>query len=442
MAGRKNKTRSKVHAEPAGSSRRPSADAAAEIGARGRWTATAAARTAREARIATAAHLRTAPIAQQWEITRVMSSYQLWRNHLRDQLRQEQPRLDPDSPRGAAILDETAAALLYGGSGLTPPYPTDLDDAARRLLDLRAADLEAATLYVISPSMCDVVIAAAQTLTIDDLALLNDDDLPSPTGMLLLPHPIIVRAVNGNLGDDRAYVWTSPAQLPSATETGQAVIRPGVRLTTYLDSHGPVRPNSFRDIATLAGAQHTPLPLLMPDGTRTTPYLPIITEAMRSALTDLGGHARAHADRWREINTAAGYAEGDQVDDSFEYRPGEEINDHDDLFSIRFLYAFWRLCNQGIAHLDHIPAGHNARLLAERAGVSPDVRVTTIRPDTRTTDRPATARDWQHRWVVRMHKVRQWYPSEQRHRVLYRGPYIKGPADKPLLGGEIVRGLR
>jgi hypothetical protein len=182
------------------------------------------------------------------------------------------PWLDPDGPQGAAILDETAAALLYGGSGITPPYPTDLDNAARRLLDLRAADLEAATLYVISPSMCDVAIAAAQTLTIDDLALLNDDDLPSPTGMLLLPHPIIVRTVNGNLGDDRAYVWTSPAQLPSATETGQPVIRPGVRLTTYLDSHGPVRPDSFRDMATLAAAQHTPLPLPMPDGTRTTPY--------------------------------------------------------------------------------------------------------------------------------------------------------------------------
>jgi len=42
---------------------------------------------------------------------------------------------------------------------------------------------------------------------------------------------------------------------------------------------------------------------------------------------------------------------------------------------------------------------------------------------------------------VRMHKVRQWYPSEQRHKVIYRGPFVKGPEDKPLLGGEIVRHL-
>lgn len=49
------------------------------------------------------------------------------------------------------------------------------------------------------------------------------------------------------------------------------------------------------------------------------------------------------------------------------------------------------------------------------------------------------SRDWQHRSMVRMHKVRQWYPSEQCHKVLYCGLYIKGPADKPLLGGETVR---
>jgi hypothetical protein len=40
-----------------------------------------------------------------------------------------------------------------------------------------------------------------------------------------------------------------------------------------------------------------------------------------------------------------------------------------------------------------------------------------------------------------MHRVRQWYPAEQQHKVIYRGPYIKGPEGKPLLRGETVRGL-
>jgi len=86
--------------------------------------------------------------------------------------------------------------------------------------------------------MCDVVIAAAQTLIVDDLSLLDHVDLPSPTGMLVLPRPILIRSVNDNLGDTRACVWTSPVQLPTVTETGESHLLLGVRVTSYLDSHG------------------------------------------------------------------------------------------------------------------------------------------------------------------------------------------------------------
>jgi len=80
--------------------------------------------------------------------------------------------------------------------------------------------------------------------------------------------------------------------------------------------------------------------------------------------------------------------------------------------------------------------------VADRAGVSADVRVVRLRRTEQTGGASGhTARDWQHRWVVRMHKVRQWYPSLQQHKVIYRGPYIKGPGDKLLLGGEVVRAL-
>jgi hypothetical protein len=40
-----------------------------------------------------------------------------------------------------------------------------------------------------------------------------------------------------------------------------------------------------------------------------------------------------------------------------------------------------------------------------------------------------------------VHKVNQWYPSLSQHRVIFRGPYLKGPPDKPILGGDIVKGL-
>lgn len=34
-----------------------------------------------------------------------------------------------------------------------------------------------------------------------------------------------------------------------------------------------------------------------------------------------------------------------------------------------------------------------------------------------------------------MHKVRQYYPSLGTHKVIWRGPYIKGPDGAPLLIG-------
>jgi hypothetical protein len=379
--------------------------------------------------------MRTAPTAQLWEATRLMAAYEVWVRHLRAQADELSERVDD------GVVEQTAAALLFGGSGLTAPYPDRFDDAARRLLDMRAADLEAATLYVLSPSMCDVVIAAAQTLTVDDLALLDADDLPNPTGLLVLPHPILVRAINGNLGDNRAYAWTSPTLLPTVSEAGQPTQLPAVRFTTYDDTHGPVRPDSFQDMAARTRAEGHPLPPLLPDGTRTFPYRVTPTDEMRHAQSRYGDHARASTSRWRAVNTALGVNEGDQVDDSFEYHPGDEINDPDDLFAIQFLYAFWRLCAQDIGELTDAAVGHSARLLADRAGVPAEVRVASIRTTRTTGGDGSPARDWKHRWVVRMHKVRQWYPSEQRHKVIYRGPYVKGPADKPLIGGEVVRAM-
>ncbi|KUM67078.1 hypothetical protein [Streptomyces curacoi] len=47
-----------------------------------------------------------------------------------------------------------------------------------------------------------------------------------------------------------------------------------------------------------------------------------------------------------------------------------------------------------------------------------------------------TKRVCHHRWPVRMHKVRRWYSHRQEHRMIWRGPYIKGPADAPMMAGE------
>lgn len=50
----------------------------------------------------------------------------------------------------------------------------------------------------------------------------------------------------------------------------------------------------------------------------------------------------------------------------------------------------------------------------------------------------ADSREWRHRWVVRGHWRNHWYPSLKDHRPVWISPYLKGPADAPLLGGEKV----
>jgi len=151
---------------------------------------------------------------------------------------------------------------------------------------------------------------------------------------------------------------------------------------------------------------------------------------------------RLNAAYWQD--EARNREAGDQGHVISEYASGAILDqDQDGTLGSRFLYAFWRLCEQQIGAVQAAPAGHSAKVTAARAGVNPDVRVVALRragPSARPAAQ-AGPHQWHHHWVVRMHKVRQWYPSLQQHKVIYRGPFVKGDMAKPLLAGDVVRGL-
>jgi hypothetical protein len=135
---------------------------------------------------------------------------------------------------------------------------------------------------------------------------------------------------------------------------------------------------------------------------------------------------------------------GDLGQAAGEYASGAIVDeDPDGTLGSRFLYAFWRLCEQQICAVQAAPAGHSAQVTGTRAGVNPDVRVVALRRTGSSGRSAAQAgpHQWHHHWVVRMHRVRQWYPSLQQHKVIYRGPFVKGDMAKPLLAGDVVRGL-
>jgi hypothetical protein len=94
--------------------------------------------------------------------------------------------------------------------------------------------LAAADLYVLTPQMLDVVIAAAQSLTFADLSLLRDD-LPSPSGVVILPRPVVTRLPTGSLHQDIAFTWHSPWWVPLPGRMGfRAAELPAVRMSGYV----------------------------------------------------------------------------------------------------------------------------------------------------------------------------------------------------------------
>src|SRR5213079_16186 len=102
-------------------------------------------------------------------------------------------------------------ALLFATMGYPPPYPDGWDQAAAMML----AD-------------------EARYLADADLALLREDDLPSPSGAVILPRPLVTRHPSGSLHQDIAFTWRSPSQvpLPGGMGFGRAEL-PAVRMSGY-----------------------------------------------------------------------------------------------------------------------------------------------------------------------------------------------------------------
>lgn len=382
------------------------------------WSLAAAARSAREARIAAVRYMREATVERRWYASMLGYGHRA----------RAADSGDPDGGR----------ALSFAVMGYPPPYPDDWDQAAAMVLADEARYLATADLYVLTPQMLDVVIAAAQSLTLTDLGLLRDDDLPSPAGAVILPRPLLTRLPTGSLHQDIAFTWRSPwrVPLPRGTGFGGAEL-PAVRMSGYVTAA-----RASREAVRAARAEGLAVPPMLLDTVWSLPLHPATPGQARDCDLLAARVRGLNAAYWQDEarrNPATGQAEP-----AGEYASGTILDDDQDgTLGSRFLYAFWRLCEQEIAAVQPACTGHSAQLTAARAAVPPDVRVVALRR-ARSTSSPATppgAHQWRHHWVVRMHKVRQWYPSLQQHKVICRGPFIKGDTGKPLLTGDVVRGL-
>jgi hypothetical protein len=385
-------------------------------GAPKRWSLTGSARAARDARVAGIRYMRSSPVEREWHAAVLARGHQ--------------------SRTAGAGSPQTARSLLFSVMGYPPPYPATWGQASAMILDDEARYLAQADLYVLSPQMLAVVAAAAQTPTYRDLRLLREDDLPGPTGLLFLPQPLRLRLPTGTIEEVQAYTWRIPWRLPLPAGRGFAGTElPAVRLSAYTPA-GRANTDFRQEVRRLGVA----LPPFLLDTTWSLP-LHAATAVQQHDQQRLEAELHRLNTRYWEHETSTHAAAGGTAG---EYALGSAVDDdQDNTFGSRFVYAFWRMCEQRIAAITKPESRHAARKTAARAGVPVDVRVVALRRAASPTSGPThpSHTEWHHQWVVRMHKVNQWYPSLGQHRVRFRGPYLKGPADKPLLGGDVAKGL-
>jgi hypothetical protein len=331
--------------------------------------------------------------------------------------------------RQSGISEKEALHLAAARSGHTAPLPAGTTIGSLAELMIRdaiareTAALQRAELYVVSPAMHAAAAAAAGTVTEDDLTSLTEDDVPASAGFVLLPGiQMLQQPGRPHPEEILALLWS--------TRTIALRTDPGVRaleIEAWVDGNGPVQVPDFIHARRLAAQAGHPFPRLMPihharlllDRPPAGANHPLVDEML---------------DRAKAVQPTLN-ADGVEVGEHH----GSVIDALADDWIRAYLFAFVRLCAQQIAVTTPY---RELRGTVLPARPTDPVRVTQLRSFSELADVDQDRhRSYHHRWVVRMHKVRQWYPSQGLHKIIWRGPYIKGPANAPLLTGERINAL-
>lgn len=320
---------------------------------------------------------------------------------------------------------EIPPEMHYEAAGIPSPPPVTAREAIGTVLQARADHLREAPIFLLSEEMLDVVIAAAKSLSPDDLASLTEEDLPQPTGFLMLPRDLYLTDPTGALPvtDIRALSW----RFGHICSDGVWFI--GARVSVWSRTKGTEGDPGYR--ALLESLQGEWLPDLVHIGA--TWIDPAVFEGMTQA--QMAEEVRVARDRFSYLSLPPMEAL-----DVGAHSRDDIIDDRSKTFTQAFLFAFSRLCDQGIGEDESV--GERIPAAAKRDGPTRDVRVVTLRKRRARSKGESEAVEWSHRWVVQMHKRRQWYPSTQEHKVIFVGPFVKGPEGKPLKPSAGVTAVR
>lgn len=346
---------------------------------------------------------------------------------------------DAHDPQLLAAIENAHLEITGEKCGTVPPIPADetaaIDEVSRQHsrdlppnAHLRAgrlknrqsvAVLRAAELYVASPAMHAAIMAAAQTLTSDDLRTCCEADVLASAGALFLPYSQPVRPAESRERGLSLLTWQLRGRVMSTGGTARSL-----QVEGWTDE----RPAGIIREATAVGH---PLPRLLRSSSSWITLNTVPSE----------GEAAASSSTTVRLGTDTADASDDSTHQVVGKFSCETVDDPGGDLELRYLFAFMRLAAQQIATMSRPPTMHDNDHPGTRS--HENVRVVHLRSadPQRPTGESGPAREYKHRHVVRMHKVKQWYPSEQRHKVIWRGPYIRGPEGAPLLAGEKVQAL-
>jgi hypothetical protein len=303
--------------------------------------------------------------------------------------------------------------LVRAAFGLPVTASTSPQEVPRIWAETRRRQLAGLPLYVMTFEMMDVCIAAAKTLTLADAEAMAAAEQHT-AGYLLLPDDLLLDnpLATADIEDIRVLSWfPSTAGAPDPRARNQMRLDPTTRILKWARTFGGPMPPKHRKNLAYADQVGIHLPPLLFSGEAWLSTWKADAEARRASLEALTSPER---------DVTAGHVRG------------QVIPDPDVSFVKRFLAAFWRLCEQQIATVTN-PADPEVGGTMSTAPEVADVRVVTLRRHT-PADRPGThhAVAWSHRWIVEMHKRNQWYPKQGVHKVIFVGPYLKGPEGLPL----------
>lgn len=344
---------------------------------------------------------------------------------------------DLDDPQSKMFVYGATAEYtrLHGleGAGIRQPSSGDVTRDLQRVVDARCSSVEGASIFILDPEALDVTVAAANAVTERDVMGLSIDDMPSARGFLMLPRNLYLnsRATVTETVDIRAFSWS----VGDCFDGGQW--RRDVRFNVWTQTDGGVGDTSYTMMIEMMRSDGVWLPKLIH---ASHAFVPKVEWEQQGVGADDFNPDQADSEFSRYLDSAertmgaplqqAGFA----LDDTAEpYVSGGAIPDLRGTFSVRFMFAFARLCAQDsgfdVAEVrDRVPG-----LRERRERPEDSVLVTSLHPRRAVGGGERSGPvSWSSRWVVKMHARRQWYPSKGRHEVIFVGPYVKGPEGKPM----------